>query len=477
MPRPHTNFGGEPSLRPRQIHVPADDKEVLALLDRHRDAGIRVFGALHSWSGAAEAPDVALDLRRLDAIELVAGDPPQVRVGGGCRIGRLLRRLRSVGLTLPTLGASTRLSVAGALATGTHGSGAPGLSHFVLAVRVAAYDPDTGRARLYEWHTGPALRAARCSLGCMGVVLEVTLACVPAYRVQETLRRRDTLEQSLEEWERFPLQQLAVMPYSWAYFAFQRGPGAARPGPRRWLNGLAYQLNRLVTFDVELHLVLKLALALPDNAALVRDLFRYVLPRLVLRGWTASGRSEHMLTFQHHLFRHQEMEIFVPEHRAREAFYLSRHLVAHFAGEMEAPPLHVPEVLQTLALDAELAEGHGSYTHHYPLLIRRVLPEDTLISMASGDTPWLSISFFCYLPPARRAGFHRMAELIARVLVGGCEGRLHWGKYFPLSEREIAPGYPQLERFRAECRKVDAAGVFRNAFTERVLGLAPGPLT
>jgi xylitol oxidase len=52
--------------------------------------------------------------------------------------------------------------------------------------------------------------------------------------------------------------------------------------------------------------------------------------------------------------------------------------------------------------------------------------------------------------------------------------RLHWGKHLPLSFAETARMYPRMEAFRQFCMQRDPAGVFRNAYTERVLGLAPG---
>ena len=62
-------------------------------------------------------------------------------------------------------------TVAGAISTGTHGSGKNSLSHYVEGLRLAAYDEKTGRARIFEITEGPELSVARCSLGCMGVIV------------------------------------------------------------------------------------------------------------------------------------------------------------------------------------------------------------------------------------------------------------------------------------------------------------------
>ena len=81
----------------------------------------------------------------------------------GCRIKQILQKLNaSADLTMPSIGLITQQTIAGAIATATHGSGRYSLSHYTTEIRVAAYDPETG-ARIYSWNNGPELRAARCT--------------------------------------------------------------------------------------------------------------------------------------------------------------------------------------------------------------------------------------------------------------------------------------------------------------------------
>ena len=101
-------------------------------------------------------------------------------------------------MTLPTIGTVTRQTIAGAISTATHGSGRSSLSHYVRAVRVAAYDAG-GRPWVYEWRSGPDLRAARCGLGCTGIILSVTIECVPVHDVAERVRVRASLASVLEQ--------------------------------------------------------------------------------------------------------------------------------------------------------------------------------------------------------------------------------------------------------------------------------------
>jgi len=117
----------------------------------------------------------------------------------------------------------------------------------------------------------------------------------------------------------------------------------------------------------------------------------------------------------------------------------------------------------------------GSYVHYYPLFCRRVLPEDTMISMASSiDEPIYSISIFTYDAPARCEPYYAFCSVLAHTLRKLVGARLHWGKHLPLEYADIAPLYPRLEEFRALCRRHDANGVLRNGYTERVLDLPAG---
>lgn len=117
----------------------------------------------------------------------------------------------------------------------------------------------------------------------------------------------------------------------------------------------------------------------------------------------------------------------------------------------------------------------GTYVHHYPLFVRRVLPEDTMISTAASiDGPIYSISVFTYDGPSHRDAYYSFCSLLARALLKLVGARLHWGKHFPLHYADIAPLYPRLEEFRALCQRYDPDGVLRNAYTTHVLALPAG---
>src|SRR5262245_28881736 len=248
---PITNFGGNTTFRPAVRYAPRSESELLDILRRHRGRRIRAIGRLHSWSDVTVCEDVLLDLRHLDSVVVHAD---YVEVGAGCPIKRIIRELQRTGQTLSSLGLIDEQSIAGAAATGTHGSGRHSMSHYVEAVRLACYDPHTGEPTIREISSGPELRAARCSLGCLGIVTSVCLAIRLQYQIEEHFRRYERLEQVLEHEVTYDLQQFFLVPWRWDYFAQHR---REVDRPRSRLAPL-YRLYWGVGMDVGLHILVRL---------------------------------------------------------------------------------------------------------------------------------------------------------------------------------------------------------------------------
>jgi hypothetical protein len=128
-------------------------------------------------------------------------------------------------------------------------------------------------------------------------------------------------------------------------------------------------------------------------------------------------------------------------------------------------------------MQESLAGLHDQYCHHYPICVRRVLPDDTLISMASGaNQDWYALSFISYAKPARRAGFSLFASFMARSMSRLFHARPHWGKVCPLEANELTSLYPQFGAFRTVCNTLDPQGVFQNSWTAALLEESSGSL-
>jgi len=478
-----TNFGRTVSFAATLL-TPRREIDVLDILRRYAGRKIRVLGSGHSWSDVRHSEDIAIDMREISGIRVEDdGRRPSVVVGAGCTLGALLRTLRRRGLTLPTLGAITRQTVAGAVATATHGSGRSSLSHFVREMRIATYHPATGEPFVLTLSADSAdpteqaeLRAARCSLGYLGVVLSLRFECERRYAVEEELALVPSLDEVLASAEDYPLQQFVVIPYAWKYYVLRRRriPDERARGTREWLKRIASRGYKLGVVDVGIHAAIKLFGARSwDEPS--RWLMERALPVTALRGWTSTDDSERILTIRHDLYRHVEMEMFVPADRLREALDLVHEITETFAA---GGPRHraLPPRIQTLlervpGMTAELGWS-GGYLNHYFITCRRVRPDEALIATSSGgEGDYYSISVITYRLGDPR--FARYCRVLARCLASLYGARPHWGKHFPLTHTAVEQLYPgRLDEFRRICARYDPTGVFRNAYAQRVLGFS-----
>jgi FAD/FMN-containing dehydrogenase len=337
------------------------------------------------------------------------------------------------GYTLPSLGLIDEQTIAGATATGTHGSGKHSLAHYVEAVRLASYDPHTDDACIRTIDSGPELEAARCALGTLGVITALRLPIRPQYHVEEHFAGYATIAEVLAQEKTYPLQQFYFLPWRWDFFAQHRRESSAPLSRTAWL----YRLYWCVGMDVGLHIIVRL-LARHLPPCYTRFFFRRVLTKLVPRPWRVVDRSDRQLTMQHELFRHIEIEVFVKQ--------------AHLAAALS----DVRHLLETHATS-------GSYVHHYPICIRKVLPDATLLSMtAVWNEPGYALSFICYAKVDDRAGFFAFANDVATILAQRYDARPHWGKYNPLPAAELRRLYPNFAAFRTLADALDPAAHFRN---------------
>ncbi len=180
-----SNWAGTHSCVPVAIERPKSAREVAGAVRRAAEAGrtVRAAGAGHSFSPCVPTDGTLVQLGRLDRILDADRASGLVKAEAGITLAALNRGLQERGLALPNLGDIDAQSLAGALATGTHGTGArlPNLSAQVEALELVT---GTGERRTLTREDGDLLRAARVGLGSLGIVTAVTLRCVPAFRLR-----------------------------------------------------------------------------------------------------------------------------------------------------------------------------------------------------------------------------------------------------------------------------------------------------
>ncbi|MEU6076252.1 D-arabinono-1,4-lactone oxidase [Micromonospora sp. NPDC047074] len=186
MGRGFVNWSGSLSFTPGEYAEPADEDEVRALVRRAREAGttVRPVGSGHSSSPLVRTDGILLSLDRLAGV--IADDGELATAWAGTKLKALGEGLYDAGLAMDNLGDVDYQSIAGATATGTHGTGLGfgNLSTQVTGVRLVTGTGET--VDVSAEHNSDLLPAARLSLGALGVVTRVTLDVQPRYE----LRRR-----------------------------------------------------------------------------------------------------------------------------------------------------------------------------------------------------------------------------------------------------------------------------------------------
>lgn len=462
-----SNFGRNVSFTPNAVLTPHTEEEVLAILDRHRGRKIRCIGRLHSWSKAPAGEDIVIDLRHLNQVRVERRGAEQwASIGAGCQIKRVLAELARTDVTLPTLGLITEQTVVGAATTGTHGSGKNSLAHYLDEVRIATYDPASGAAVIRVVSSGPELQAARCSLGCLGVILSVGFRCKDQYQVEEHFHRYEGIESVLAAEDSYPLQQFFFVPWRWDYFAQHR---RETNSPRsRWAR--LYRWYFFLVFDLTFHLVLLVLVREIQSRNWIKFFYRRILGATVIRNWKVVDESQEMLVMEHELFRHIEIEVFVKRSDLEPALLHIRDIVKYFDGDKNAVPSAVADQFVSEDLAEEWELSCGTYSHHYPICVRRVLPDDTLLSMTSdGSEPSYALSFISYARPSDRDSFFRFARFLCKSMATLFAARCHWGKVCPHSPEEVERLYPHLSQFREIANDFDPNGVFRNEWIGELL--------
>lgn len=195
-----TNWSSSVACRPRRVLAPESEAEVVRAV---RDAAVeglvvRAAGAGHSFSPLVETDGAVLSLSALRGLRACDPGRLEATAGAGTVLRELSEALLEHGVALENLGDIDVQHLAGALATGTHGTGRTlgNLSSRVTGLRMVLADGSVLRLGADDGR----LDAARVSLGALGLVTEVTLRVRPAYRLHERVRRMP-IEECLEQVE------------------------------------------------------------------------------------------------------------------------------------------------------------------------------------------------------------------------------------------------------------------------------------
>ncbi|WP_037572301.1 FAD-binding protein [Phaeacidiphilus oryzae] len=418
------NWAGNITFRAGRLERPRSIDELRRLAGA---AGqLRVLGSGHSFNRIADVDSADGTLVSLDALpRTVEPDPSAgtVRVAAGVRYAELAEQLHKQGLALANMASLPHITVAGSVATGTHGSG-NGNQALGSAVRaVELVTADGGRLTLRQGD--PDFGGAVVSLGALGVVTHLELAVEPDYRVAQSVRTGLALDTAVEEFDA--------------------------------ISGAAYSVSLFTdwTAPVFRQVLLKQRVAgegaeAADAAAGVEFPWAPAAPGAM---HPVPGISPEHCTPQDGSAGpwHQRLPHFRPEFTPSAGEELQ--------SEYLLPRRHAAEALRAVAaVRASVA----------PVLqiceVRTIAADEQWLSPAYGvDSVALH---FTWRPDA--AAVAPVVALLERELAPFA-ARPHWGKVFSTAPAVVRGLYPRADAFVALARRLDPTGKLRNAFLDQLL--------
>jgi FAD-linked oxidoreductase len=392
---------------------------------------IKAVGAGHSFTGIAVAPGVQLDLTDLTGVISVDEATNRVTLAAGTHLHQLPRLLAPYGLALANMGDIDRQTISGATSTGTHGTGSAfgGLATQIVAVTLVIGDGSL--LHVSETENAELLPAVRLGLGALGIIVDLTIQCVPAYLLHavEAAEPLDDIlatfqERSSEsdhfEFYWFPHTETALTKTN------TRLPIDARRAPLG-------RVSRFVDDELLANGVYRMTCALGTAVPPLVPGFSRMAEKL-------SGRRE---------FTDVSPRVFVTNRTVR-------------FKEMEyaLPRESIPEALR----EVKALIARRGWRISFPIEVRSAAADDVWMSTANGrETGYIAVHRYYREDETE---YFRDVEAIMR----SHSGRPHWGKMHTQDAEALRDSYPHFDDFIAVRDRLDPERRFANPYLERVLG-------
>lgn len=413
------NWSGNQTAQPLAMHYPRDVAAIQALL-RDSQGTVRCFGGSHSFSAVVPTDDTLISLEGMGGVLGHDAERHTLTVGAGTRLAMASAQAWELGQSFVNEPDINLQSMAGAIATSTHGTGRdlPSLSGLVESLEMVTANGE--RLTLSE-KDGDLFRAATCSIGALGIITAITFKNQPRYRLRETTEVM-TLKEGLERLDRDKDKHRNI-----EIFVFPRGRTAM-----------------LKTFDI----VEDEEDIFPEDNS--NDLLEMVCEVTMRAGWLTPSIQK--------LLRHF-IDNEVKQGPSNKVYANSR-TVRFNEMEYTVPADKGIEVLEEVVETINKKDINVMF----PIEFRYVGADNSLVSMFS-ERPGASISIHQYFKQDYKPLFDATEPVVQRAA-----GRPHWGKLHTMDAAQLAKVYPHFDRFREIRRELDPDGRFLNSHLRQLFG-------
>lgn len=425
-----SNWSGSAVAQPQLIAYPVSIDEVVELVRSctENKRYLRVVGSGHSFTPVAASDEVLVSLDKLQGIISVNAEEGSAVVWAGTKLRRLGELLHAEGLAQENLGDIDVQSIAGAISTGTHGTGK---DLGTIATQVIGITVVNGLGEVLECtpESHPDLfKALQVSLGTLGVIVKVKLRLRPSY-VLAYESKRMPLTQCLSE---LPVLNERNRHFEFFWFPYAdtcqvklmnetESPTSATP-VRDFIND---KLLENTVFGA----MSALCRVVPAACASVSRISASSVPV------TTKANYSHRLFATQRNVRFNEMEYNLPAEAMAD-------VVREMREAMEREKFHV----------------------HFPVECRYVAADDIWLSPAyERDSAYIAVHMYRGMP------YERYFEVMERIFLR-YGGRPHWGKMHSLKAADLKGRYPMWEKFAEARRAMDPHGVFLSPYMRQLIG-------
>ncbi len=414
-PAPHqTNWSGNLRYHADHLYAPHSVEEVQKVVKECKS--LRALGSRHSFNTIADSMANQISLVHLDSMEVDAA-AKTLTVGAGVRYGTVAPWLDAKGFALHNLASLPHITIAGAIATATHGSGVKNgnLSTAVRGLEIVTADGNVVHLGLDDEH----LKAAVVGLGMMGIVTKVTLAVQPRFDMAQVVYRNLSMDQ-LEH----HLEAVFSAGYSVSMFT-------------DWQN------NRIAQVWV------KSRVKDGEKAAILPDFY----------GAKPADRNMHPIEANSAENCTEQMGVPGPWYERMPHFKMN--FTPSNGAELQTE-YFVPRARGYEAIRAVESLKNEITPHLFITELRAIAADDLWMSMAY-ERKSMAIHFTWKMQTPEVMGL--LPKIEAKLAPFGA--RPHWAKLFTVPHAELAARYPKMAAFRELAEKHDPQGKFRNEFVNR----------
>ncbi|OAB47374.1 D-arabinono-1,4-lactone oxidase [Paenibacillus antarcticus] len=430
-----TNWSGSVTATPELVKYPTTIDEIVEIVHNECVIGgkyLRMVGSSHSFTPVAASDQVLVSLDGLQGIVSMDVDQATAVVWAGTKLKLLGELLHESGLAQENLGDIDVQSIAGAISTGTHGSG-----HRLgsIATQVIGITVVNGLGEVMECteQSHPdVFKALQVSLGTLGIIVQVKLRLRKSYVLSYESKRMDLSD---------CLTQLPGLIERNRHFEFFWFPYAEacqvklmnETGSPISINKVSDFVNERLIENTLFGLLSGMCRLFPAVSSTISRISASSVPIM-----TKANYSHNIFATQRTV-RFNEMEYSLPADCMTA-------VIREMREAMEREKFHV----------------------HFPIECRYVAADDIWLSPAYGrDSAYIAVHMYRGMPYERY--FQVMEEIFLRY-----EGRPHWGKMHTLKAADLKKRYPMWQHFEEIREQMDPNHVFLSPYMSELLEDEPG---